>query len=43
VRHPGAYHPGGLGHIDGGDPLEDLLGLLDLDLDRWQESLPGVA
>ena len=33
VRHPGAHHPARLGHIDRGDPLHDLLVLLDLNLD----------
>ena len=32
VRHPGADHPRRLGHIDRGDPLHDLLVLVDLDL-----------
>jgi hypothetical protein len=32
MRHAGADHPGHLGDVDGGDPLHDLLVLVDLDL-----------
>jgi hypothetical protein len=32
VRHPRAHHPRRLGHVDRGDPLHDLLVLVDLDL-----------
>jgi hypothetical protein len=35
VRHPGAHHPRRLGHIDRGDPLQDLLVLGVLDLLRF--------
>jgi hypothetical protein len=34
MRHPGAHHPGRLGHVDRGDPLQDLLVLLVVDLLR---------
>jgi hypothetical protein len=36
VRHPGAHHPRSLRHVDRGDPLQDLLVLLILDLLRLQ-------
>jgi hypothetical protein len=32
MRHPGTDHAGHLGDVDGGDPLHDLLVLVDLDL-----------
>jgi hypothetical protein len=43
VRHAGAHHPRRLGDIDRGDPLHDLLVLVDLDLlarllARWHRS-----
>jgi hypothetical protein len=44
VGHRGAHHLADLGHIDGGDPLRAVLGLLDLGLDRLLHGvLPGVA
>src|ERR1017187_3043876 len=36
VRHPGAHHARSLRHVDRGDPLQDLLVLLVLDLLRLQ-------
>ena len=38
VRHPGAHHPGRLGHVDRGDPLVNALVLLVLDLPRFLHS-----
>ena len=38
IRHPGAHHPGRLGHIDRGDPLVNALVLLVLDLLRFLHS-----
>jgi hypothetical protein len=34
VRHPGAHHAAGLGHIDRGHPRHELFVLVDLHLDR---------
>ena len=46
MRHPQAHHPGGLGHVDRRDPLDDLFVLIDLHLDRLLHRLvllSGVA
>jgi hypothetical protein len=44
VRHPGAHHPGRFGHIDGSNPLQDLLILLIKDLGLLHHhALPCLA
>jgi len=44
MRHPGTDHAGRLGDVDRGDPLQDLLVLVNLDLlARWHRPSSSIT